>query len=370
MRTILPILAIAVAVCQCAAPRATALAKEGTPSKPQPGAGMVWHDPTSAPFSLEGFPFYEQNRNYCRLPMEIMPTLREKLQWVVWQPSGGVIRFMTDATRLALNVTLGRGEHSRQGTIVQESGFDVYVGSGTSRQFRASLAPHVVCTTYVDEIKLPGDTLKEVAIYFPLLNPVHEVLVGLAPDAVVNAPPPHARGAICFYGSSITQGFACSRPGLTYPAQICRALDAELINLGFGGNARGDSAVADAIASLSLDAFVLDYDHNSGPAELEANHEPFFKRIRAVQPTLPIVMASSPNIWNDTAFFGRRYATVEQTYRNALDAGDSAVYLVPGHEFWPRESYTEYSVDRTHPNDLGFKAMADRILRELKIALE
>jgi hypothetical protein len=345
-------------------------ANKSAAAKPEPGEGMVWHNPSSAPFSLEGFPFYSGNKNFCRLPMDVMPRLRERLQWVAWQPSGGVIRFVTDAPKLAIKVALGRGEHSRQGTIVQESGFDVYLGSGTTRRFHRSLAPQTVCTAYVDECRLPKEGAHEVSLYFPLLNPVLTVEVGLPPGATLEAPAAHARGVVCFYGSSITQGFACSRPGLTYPAQVCRALDAELVNLGFGGNARGDLDVADVIASLRMDAFVLDYDHNSNPTELAKNHEPFFKRIRAAQPKLPVVVVSSPNIWNAAEFFGGKFKTIEKTYQNALTAGDSAVSLVPGREFWPQDSYTEYSVDRTHPNDLGFKCMADRILKELLGILE
>lgn len=329
---------------------------------------FVWHNPTQAPFVLEGFPFFSENQNFCRLPMKIMPKQREFLQWVAWQPSGGVVRFVTDAPRFAIRVQLERGEHFPNETIAQESGFDVYLGSGTEKYFQKNLSPEKVCTTYVDECDLP-DGLQEVTLYFPLLNPVHSLEIGLPDSALVQAPPAHALGTICFYGSSITQGFTISRPGLTYPAQICRILDAKLVNMGFGGNARGDMDVADAISSLDMIAFILDYDFNSEPEELAEKHEPFFKRFREKHPTTPVIMASAPDWWSDPNFFGRRLAIIEKTYDNALAAGDSAVYLIRGKEFWPQRFHTDCTTDRIHPNDWGCSFMKDRFLEKITKAL-
>lgn len=330
--------------------------------------GLSWRDPTCPPFALEGFPFFEENQNFCRLPTSIMPRQRESLQWVSWQPSGGVIRFVTDADVLAIRVSLDREEHFPRNPLAQESGFDLYLGSGTSRRFHANLSPENVQAEYTDECALPGGK-QEVTLYFPLLNPVNSIEVGLPAGAVLEAPPSHARGKLCFYGSSITQGFCCSRPGLTYPAQIGRALDAELVNMGFGGNARGDLDVADAIAAIDMELFVLDYDFNSPPPELAVNHEPFFKRIRAVHKELPIIMASAPNWWNDTTLYARRLAATEATFNNARAAGDTNVYLIRGSEFWPRETALDCTVDRIHPNDRGLWYMAKRIKKEIDKAI-
>lgn len=324
------------------------------------GADTVWHDPTRPPFSLEGFAFHKENRNYCRLPMRIMPKQREPLQWVAWQPSGGVIRFVTDAGWMAIRVHLDRTEHFPNNTLAQESGFDVYLGSGTNRRFHRNLCPDKVQTRYTADCRLPDGT-QEVSLYFPLLNPVRAIHIGLPKATLVEAPPPHAMGIVCFYGSSITQGFSCSRPGLTYPAQICRAMDAELVNMGFGGNARGDLDVADAINRIPMELFVLDYDFNSPPDELAANHGPFFKRIRSAHKTLPIIIASAPTWWNDPSFFGPRLASIEATYTHAREVGDTNVFLIRGSEFWPPESAADCTLDRIHPNDRGFWYMAKRM---------
>lgn len=51
---------------------------------------------------------------------------------------------------------------------------------------------------------------------------------------------------------------------------------------------------ADYINTVEKSVFVLDYDHNAPTVKyLEQTHEPFFKRIRAVSPDLPVVQQNS-----------------------------------------------------------------------------
>ncbi len=329
----------------------------------------LWYAPTSDPFILEGMPYYEQNRNFCRLPKGIMQRQRDALQWTAWQPSGAVIRFASNTSGIAVRVRLGRTEHSSNGTIVQESGFDVYLDHGNKSEFHLTLGPKQVSEYFTATGELPGDW-QEISIYFPILNPVVTIEIGLSADAQIRIAQPHKRGAICFYGSSITQGFHCSRPGLTYPAQICRRLDAELINLGFGGNARGDIDVAKAIGSLKLTALVLDYDHNSPTEELAQRHGPFFRCVRALQPDLPIIITSSPNWWKDPTGFSQRFEIIQQTFAQARTSGDKNVFLYPGKRFFSKRKYADFTVDRLHPNDAGFHRMAERIGYELEEALK
>ncbi|HML49120.1 MAG TPA: SGNH/GDSL hydrolase family protein, partial [Clostridia bacterium] len=153
-------------------------------------------------------------------------------------------------------------------------------------------------------------------------------------------------------------------------ALLARFLDADFVNLGFSGNAKGEPEMARYIAGMEMSAFVLDYDHNTpNPEHLERTHGPFYDIVRQAQPDLPIVLVSSPN--SDTLKEGtQRRAVIRATYDRALAQGDRKVYYVPGDALLGRDHRECCRVDGTHPNDLGFMRMAETILPALAAALE
>ena len=55
----------------------------------------------------------------------------------------------------------------------------------------------------------------------------------------------------------------------------------------------------------------------------------------------------------------RRQEIIKRTYDNAVKRGDENVYIVLGSEFFPEELRCDFSVDGCHPNDIGFRYMAD-----------
>ena len=88
---------------------------------------------------------------------------------------------------------------------------------------------------------------------------------------------------------------------------------------------------------------------------------------------LPVVIVSGPRDIRAESSRKRR-DIVEQTFKNAVAAGDKNVYFVDGLHFYDQEGmpaiprdYT--TVDKVHPTDLGFHLMYRRILPVLKKAL-
>ena len=59
-----------------------------------------------------------------------------------------------------------------------------------------------------------------------------------------------------------------------------------------------------------------------------------------------------------------------KVYENALLAGDDNVFFVDGAKLFKGEDWDACTVDRTHPNDLGFYRMASVIGRAVKKALK
>ena len=216
-------------------------------------------------------------------------------------------------------------------------------------------------------------------INFPLYDGVKELYIALKKDAHVSAPAPYTvEKPVVYYGSSITHGGCASRPGNTYEAFISRNLDADYINLGFSGSAKGEFAMAEYIATLDMSVFVMDYDHNT-PSEqnLLETHEPFFKAIRAAHPTLPVIFVTAPNtrLSGNVNYAGRgrlytRRNIIRRTYENALIAGDTNVYFIDGFDLFAGEDWDACTVDGTHPNDLGFFRMSQVIGKMVKKALK
>ena len=337
----------------------------------QGSSGVVFRDVDHSPICLDGFPWRREGGEFFRLPYSVKAVLREDLAWVAYQPAGGVIRFRSDTRRLFIRAKLDRDETFRMHPRNLESGFDVYVGVGGEKQFNHCICPDERSADYLAGLpnQLPRGE-KEFTIYTPLLNPLLSVEVGLGEGRTLLPPTPYSLNRpILFYGSSITQGFCASRPGLTYPARICRELNAPMINLGLAGNAKGDLQVAEAIAQLDLACLVIDYDFNSPSSDhLRKTHAPFFKLIRATRHELPVVFVTAPWYRSDPVFFGRRAKVIMETYEEAKSEGDDRVYLVHGKTLAP-DDWREGTVDCLHPNDVGFKWMAEAIGSVVKQAV-
>ena len=235
-----------------------------------------------------------------------------------------------------------------------------------------SLIPPVTMTDGYDAIcDLGTRRMRDITLYFPLYNGVQQLLIGLESDAMLKKPirsyAPIA--PIVYYGSSITQGGCASRPGNAYQSMILRRNHIDYINLGFSGSAKGEIAMADYIAALSMSALVYDYDHNApDESHLRQTHEAFFLRFRKKQPDTPVIMMSKPDFWPGRKDEMRR-SIIQTTYQNAVDRGDRHVYMIDGETFFPGELRDLCMVDGCHPNDLGFYQMANRIERVLNEAL-
>ena len=334
--------------------------------------GLAWHDALLPPFLLEGFPFREGSGPLFRLPQGIVDGLPRLLVHVAAQPAGAGLRFAATGNRLAVRAQLGRNETSRNGTYAATHGIDAYVDGPLGWNFVGNLSAEKPSRRWSAEVRLSvplaqalGDAPRQWLLHLPLQNPVTGLRIGLEGPPLTPRRRRLAKPLVC-YGSSITQGFCASRPGLTWTNLVARALDAELIPLGFGGSALGEPAVAKAMAGLDASCLVVDYDHNApDTAHLRQTHLPFLRIIRTQQPHLPIVIASSPNFHGDARYWGERRAVI----RASAKALGGPCRVVDGASYHDVDSWADTTIDRCHPNDLGFRQMADRILPAVHAAI-
>ena len=307
---------------------------------------------------------------FFRMPRELAASLNDNLAALNCQSAGGRIRFRTNSPFVAISVKMPYDEIMWHMAVSGASGFDLYVDGRFFGMFRPSAASRHI--KYDRLVELPKDARgeHEILIHFPLYDTVDEVHIGVQEEASVSAPTPYAvERPVVFYGSSITQGGCVSRPGISYPAHISRWLDCDFVNLGFSGNAKGELAMAEYVASLDPSVFVMDYDHNAPTYEhLEATHYAFYERVRALRPDTPIIMVSSPSVrWNTWRLAYRDL--IRRNYEAAVAAGDSRVFFVDGESLMGGDDWDSCTVDGIHPNDLGHYLMAKGIAPAVKRAL-
>ncbi len=320
--------------------------------------GIRFYDVKREPFSIYGV-WYDGDRFY-RVPKEVAPLVSPSIVQKSTQTAGGRIRFKTDSSYIAVKLLLHNTEKISLMTTVGAKGLDLYADGIFIRSFVPTYDQGD--GDFESVIELGEVKEREVTIHMPLYAGVIDFYVGVDEKATLSPAKPYKHEKpIVFYGSSITNGAAASRPGMTYESIISRKLDANHHNLGFGGSAKGETAMAEYISGLDMSVFVYDYDHNAPTVEhLKNTHEPMFKIIREKNPDLPIIMLSRPqySLANNR---DERFAVIKETYDNAVAMGDKNVYLIRGSELFDGLD-ADFTVDAVHPTDLGFYKMAEALI--------
>ena len=323
-----------------------------------------FHSALSEHFSLHGL-IYENN-TFRRMPEAFSEPVSRNVHHLSRNTAGGRLRFRTDSSCVIIHAKMPHIGKMSHFALCGSSGFDLYVDNEYQASF---LPPFSVSDGYQSLVDFKSSQTREITLHFPLYSDVSELYIGLDSTATLEKANSYKieKPIVC-YGSSITQGGCASRPGNAYPAILSRRLNAESLNLGFTGNAKGEPAMAEYIKQLPMSAFVYDYDHNAPtPEHLENTHERMFQIIREENPTLPIILLSRPK-YKLTEDDKTRLAIIKRTYENALAKGDQNVYLIDGPTLM-QYAKTEGTVDGCHPTDYGFYSMAETLLSLLKTIL-
>ncbi len=318
------------------------------------------------PFSLHGLiPPQCSDDVFRRMPKDRAEAVSEAVTALHTHCAGGRVRFRTDSPYIAIVATLGEVGKMPHFALTGSAGFDLYSGL----EHIASFQPRFDITdSLFGAAERCGNQLREYTLNFPLYSEVRDVRIILNKDAALLAAEPYAiQKPVVFYGSSITQGGCASRPGNCYSAILSRRMNFEHINLGFSGSAQGEPAMAEHIAGMEMSAFIYDYDYNAPTDEhYEKTYGPFFQRIRSAHPELPVICLNRPF----PEAVARRNDIIKTTVDRAREQGDKHVYFLDVNQWLKdRGIENEGSVDRCHPNDLGFYYMAQAVQELLKTVL-
>ncbi|MBQ6789755.1 MAG: hypothetical protein IJO81_06190 [Clostridia bacterium] len=323
--------------------------------------GIRFFDPRLAPFSIHGVK-YEDGR-YRRMPYGVASTVSESVEYLHSNTAGGRVRFRTDSPYVAISARLANVCKMASFALTGSASFDIYAKGERGVTYINSFCPFFEMKDGYDSIIYLGSSaMRDITVNFPLYTAVESLYVGIDENAALLECTPYLdTPPIVYYGSSITQGGCASRPGNSYESLISRRFNRDFINLGFSGSAKAEPEIAEYVKSLDMSVFVYDYDHNAHSVDyLCETHERMFKTVRSAHPDLPVIMMSRP-VYDPNDDEKARIEVIRETYQNALDAGDTNVYLIEGRELMAL-ARDEGLVDACHPNDLGFASMAAAII--------
>lgn len=325
----------------------------------------------SEPFKIYGLiPPKNENEVFYRMNPDVARTVSEGVFNLNTHTTGGRVRFITDSPYIAIRVALKNISNLSHMPLTAIAGMDMYFREGEKEIYKGTFRPPLDVSVGYESVINCEEGEKIVTINFPLFSEVEALFIGIKDGAALKSAPDYKYSVpIVYYGSSITQGGCASRPGNTYESIISRELDCDYINLGFSGNAKGEKEISEYIRNLDMSIFVYDYDHNAPSVQhLKDTHERMFKEFREKNPDIPVIMLSRPKFYL-TKEEEERARVVRQTYENALNQGDKNVYHIYGKDLLSGFAKNDGTVDNTHPNDMGFASMAEKLCCIIKSLL-
>ncbi len=329
-----------------------------------------WMSPEEAPIQLVGFPWFQQEGLYRRLPQSPTHLIPAAVDQLADCTSGGQIRFQTTSAKLFIKVELAGASDMYHMPATGQSGFDCYIGGPGEQKYISTTRFDHKQTSYsvqLFDLSQLDTQMRMITLNFPLYQGVQKIEIGIDPDADLAAPVSFSDDRrVIVYGTSITQGGCAARPGMSYTNILSRYINHEFINLGFSGNGRGEPELAHIISQIERPALlVLDYEANVGePANLQQTLPEFIRIYRETHSDIPILVLSRILYAKDrfdaalTKLCDDRREIARHTVQVYQNAGDSNIEFYDGTDLLG-DDYEECTVDGVHPTDLGFIRMAN-----------
>ena len=336
--------------------------------------GLKWFN--AMELCVEGKGWSTNRQFYDRLPAKAEAVVRPSV-WGLSEDSPGMcIRFVTDATEISARWTLRKKKLALTNMPASGvSGLDLYVRFKGEWRWMGAARPDSVTN---DKRLTTGMSheVRECLLYLPLYNGIEQLEIGVPVGAKCELPParPMNRKPVVFYGTSIVQGGAASRPGMAYPAILCRRLDCTMINLGFSGNALCEPEIAALLAELDPVVYMIDPLPNMNAEMVKERMPAFIGKIREAHPYTPIILVENTEMGDAPVNPSRRggysaaNAILRTIYEQRVKDGDRKLFYIRGNKLLGTDG--QGTVDRVHPSDLGFMRMADVMEPILKRALQ
>ena len=354
---------------------------------------MKWLNPQSDPFLISGFPYYEKEKIYRRMPLDVAGYIPDAVYGLANETAGGQIRFHGKLKSLTIQVDLAAkpgyfdhvpGPHLAATT---RRAFDLYLSKDGGEYIFCDVAKGFFegDKAYTRELL----SLQEAAEFdfllnFPLYGGVDKIMIGVDDDAEISAPHYQFRTdkKIAIYGSSIQQGACASRPGMGLSNILSRWLDTEFYNLGFNSSGKAEAEMAEVISQIpDLSALVISIEGNCPDGVwLDEKLRKFLEIFRTRYPELPVVIlpfivSGQESLKPENYKKRMAYREIQQKIvADRKAAGDENIYLLLQEDsiqrtFREHGIWHECTVDTLHYTDLGFMWVAQGLYAFLRDTL-
>lgn len=276
--------------------------------------------------------------------------------------AGKSITFFTDLNNLEIMVLYRRRVFLKNMTFAGTSGIDIYLNHKDNIVWKKCLSPSSITQMRLkDNLKLE-EGIKKITIFLPPYAQIAKLILLNGNKSQIWKDYTYKK-KFAVYGSSISQGCAASRPGLSYTNLLAQRLNMDVCNYGFSEGARGEEKVIEYIFSKKKYIWILiEYDHNSKLKEFLNRHISIYKKIRETT-DVPIIFLSriSGGISNTKQENKKRVQVIEETMKYADRMGDRNVFFINGDNLIDNSKRKKYLEDDRHPNDLGMELIANKI---------
>lgn len=335
---------------------------------------------------VHGRAFNDTANYFNRLPSAAKGNVRDEVWNLSLMTTGMFVHFVSNATSLYIKYTTTDPINSLwHMPMTGTAGADLfsYDKDNNTWCFAAAVGDQLnKSSTLVSGWLATGlqstSELKVFRLFLPLRNSIEKGQIGVLPgfylshDSNYNPPPP-----IVWYGTSIVQGGAVSRPGSTFTNILTRNLGREVYNFGFAGNGKMEINVTQYLVTIQPQSlFVIDCNPNLDANSVAERIEPLVRFIRQHQSTVPIVIAEGTEYgddWLGTGVYKGQEAKREALHKgfeNLVNSGVKELHYVRGTDLFAARPLVNPTVGGVHPSDLGHREIANFYTSYLPTILE
>jgi len=319
--------------------------------------------------------FHHEN-NWLRFPIRYKSTLREPV-WDESTSSAGIaIRFRTNARQIAVRWTLSGVHDGEEAGSPGVDGVDLYALTTGHWQYVGTGMPKKKSNESLLLRKGDGH-YREYLLNLPLYDGVDSLFIGVNDTAVISRPVRTdlvTGRPVIYYGSSIAQGAAASRPGMAYVNMLSRRMNRPFLNFGFSGEGKFDLSVGKAMSEVDAALYVIDCTPNSKGEIICDSAVKLVRLLKKERPEIPVLLVEG-YFYEDTYFNadGRvKILDKRRALRKAFEilkaTGTRGLYYKTGDGLIGNDH--EGTQDGVHPNDLGMDRFATNILPVIKEVLK
>jgi len=320
---------------------------------------------------------------------------------MVTMPAGVRLEFVTDATRVELDVLITRLQVNDR--VALPASFDLVIDGDVVSSVSSTEGTLILFDAFTESAEFQAGEVTTIAFDLPAVGPrlievwlPHNAVadlraIGVNDGALIEQPSRDRRRWV-HHGSSISHCLEAERPSETWPAIVARRADVDLLDLGFGGQCMLDQFVARTIRdepadviSLKIGINVVNGDTMRERAFVPALHG-FLDTIREGHPSTPIALVTpiicpvaedhpGPTIPTPegpiriverrrSLAFGaltlqRIRSLITEVVEARRAAGDENLHLMDGLALFGPDDVAELP-DGLHPSAEGYRWMGDR----------